>query len=61
MDATQIIDLISSSGFPIAMCCILLYYIKDRDAKLQESFDKMTEAFTEFKIIFKTKWDDNVD
>jgi len=49
MDITQIIDLISSTGFPIAMCCILVWYIKDRDEKLQGSFDKMTEAFIEFK------------
>lgn len=49
MDITQIVDLVSSTGFPIAMCCILVWYIKDRDEKLQGSFDKMTEAFIEFK------------
>lgn len=49
MDITQIVDLVSSTGFPIAMCCILVWYIKDRDEKLQSSFDNMTEAFIEFK------------
>lgn len=49
MEITQIVDLVSSTGFPIAMCCILVWYIKDRDEKLQGSFDKMTEAFIEFK------------
>lgn len=49
MSAPEIVDLISGTGFPIAMCCLLVYYIKDRDEKLQGSFDKMTEAFIEFK------------
>lgn len=49
MDVNAIIDLIGSLGFPVVMCFFLIDYIKDRDAKMQESFDRMTEAFTEFK------------
>lgn len=49
MTTAEIVDLLSGTGFPIAMCIILIYYIKDRDEKLQGSFDKMTEAFVEFK------------
>lgn len=49
MDVNGIIDLIGSLGFPVVMCFFLIDYIKDRDAKMQESFDRMTEAFTEFK------------
>lgn len=49
MDINSLLDMIGSLGFPIVMCFFLIDYIKDRDSKMQESFDKMTEAFTEFK------------
>ena len=49
MDVNAIIDLVGSLGFPVIMCFFLIDYIKDRDTKMQDSFDKMTEAFTEFK------------
>jgi len=61
MDAAQLIDLCSTTGFPIVMCCFLLYYIKDRDVKMQESFDKMTEAFIEFKTLFHNERGDSND
>lgn len=51
----EIIDLVSSIGFPAVMCVMLIDYIKDRDEKLQASFDHMTEAFTEFKALIQAQ------
>lgn len=43
MDANVITQIITSVGFPIAMCCALLWYIK----VLTEDRKKETEQFTE--------------
>lgn len=55
MEINEIMTLISSQGFPIVMCIVLIFYIKDRDDKMQEAFDRMTDAFTEFKALIESK------
>ena len=40
----DIVGVISSVGFPIAMALILLWYIYDSNNKHKEEIDKMSEA-----------------
>ena len=44
MDASGIAQLISTIGFPIAMCIYLLIYIKSFDEKYCEKLDSMAKA-----------------
>jgi hypothetical protein len=44
MDAGSITQLISTIGFPIAMCIYLLIYIKSFDEKYCEKLDNMAKA-----------------
>ena len=44
MDASTITQLISTIGFPIAMCIYLLIYIKSFDEKYCEKLDSMAKA-----------------
>ena len=44
MDITNIIQAISTVGFPIAMCLILMWYIKSNDDNHKEEMDKITDA-----------------
>lgn len=44
MDAGSITQLISTIGFPIAMCIYLLIYIKSFDEKYCEKLDSMAKA-----------------
>lgn len=61
MEFDAIIQAVSAVGFPIVMTVMLLVYIKDRDSKLQNSFDRMTEAFTKFETMINilAKKEDN--
>ena len=52
MDIQTLADFITTTGFPCSMCIVLILYIKDRDSKLQESFDKMTESFEKLSAQF---------
>lgn len=40
----EIMNLISSQGFPIAMCLILLYYVSNLQKTHKEEMDKMSTA-----------------
>lgn len=40
----DIVSIISTVGFPIAMALILLWYIYDSNNKHKEEIDKMSEA-----------------
>lgn len=42
--ATDLVQVISSVGFPIVMCLILMWYTKDIMEKHKEESDKFTEA-----------------
>lgn len=44
MDITNVIQAISTVGFPIAMCLILMWYIKSNDDNHKEEMDKITDA-----------------
>lgn len=44
MDISAIAQLISTIGFPIAMCIYLLIYIKSFDEKYCEQLNNMTKA-----------------
>lgn len=44
MDISTIMQLISTVGFPIAMCIYLLIYIKSFDEKYCEKLDNMARA-----------------
>lgn len=44
MDITNIMQAISTVGFPIAMCLILMWYIKSNDDNHKEEMDKITDA-----------------
>lgn len=44
MDISAIAQLISTIGFPIAMCIYLLIYIKSFDEKYCEKLDNMAKA-----------------
>ncbi len=44
MDYNTILQLISTIGFPIAMCIYLLFYIKSFDEKYCEQLNNMAKA-----------------
>lgn len=44
MDISTVAQLISTIGFPIAMCIYLLIYIKSFDEKYCEQLNNMTKA-----------------
>lgn len=44
MDLNTILQLISTIGFPIAMCIYLLFYIKSFDEKYCEQLSNMSKA-----------------
>lgn len=61
MEVTQIIDLISSLGFPIVMCIILLIYMKQENEKhddeikhLTDTINANTKVLTELSTLIKT-------
>ena len=61
MDTAQVIELISSVGFPIVMCLILLHYMKQETAKhdnevkhLTDTINANTKVLTELCTLIKT-------
>lgn len=60
MDAGQIIDLVSSLGFPVVMCAALFYYmINQRKAytaeldNLRTTLEENTKVLTELSTLIK--------
>lgn len=51
MDISTITQLISTIGFPIAMCIYLLIYIKSFDEKYCEKLDSMAKAIENNTIV----------
>ena len=51
MDISTIAQLISTIGFPIAMCIYLLIYIKSFDEKYCEKLDSMAKAIENNTIV----------
>lgn len=40
----QITNLIATTGFPIAMCLIVCYYVYSKDKSHKEEIDKLSDA-----------------
>ena len=53
MDITPIIQSISTVGFPIVMCLILLWYIKDIIEKHKEETEKFVEALNNNTLVLQ--------
>lgn len=53
MDIQNSISIISSVGFPIFMCLIMMYYIKYREDKNTETTNALNLAHTEEMLKFK--------
>lgn len=44
MDTNDLINIISTCGFPSAMCVLLLYYMQKNDTKHDEEIKHLTET-----------------
>lgn len=53
MDISAIIQSISTVGFPIVMCLILLWYIKDIIEKHKEETEKFVEALNNNTLVLQ--------
>lgn len=49
------VSLISSVGFPIFMCLVMMYYIKYREDKNTENTNALNKAHTEEMLEFKNE------
>ena len=50
MDSASIVSTISSVGFPIVMCLILVWYIKNTHEKLIEAIQSLTQAVIKLEV-----------
>lgn len=53
MDITAITQIISTVGFPIAMCCALLWYIKNLNDVRKEETEKFTDALNKNTLVLQ--------
>ena len=53
MDVEIIIQIISTVGFPIAMCVALLWYIKDMADKHKKETEQLTEALNNNTLVLQ--------
>lgn len=53
MDVEIIIQIISTVGFPIAMCVALLWHIKDMADKHKQETEKFTEALNNNTLVLQ--------
>lgn len=61
MDVTVLTQIVSTVGFPIAMCGLLAYYIKYTEDKHREEIDKLTQAVNNNTLLIQkllTKMDE---
>ena len=61
MDVTVLTQIVSTVGFPIAMCGLLEYYIKYTEDKHREEIDKLTQAVNNNTLLIQkllTKMDE---
>jgi hypothetical protein len=64
MDINVILQAITSVGFPIVMCIMLMYYIRETTAKHKEESDKFAEALNANTLVLQKlcdKLDENVE
>lgn len=50
MDSNAIISTISSVGFPIVMCLLLIWYIRNTHEKLIEAIQSLTQAVVKLEV-----------
>ena len=53
MDVGSITQIISTVGFPIAMCCALLWYIKNLTEARKEETEQFTEALNNNTLVLQ--------
>lgn len=53
MDVTVITQLVSTVGFPIAMCSLMSYYIKYTEDKHREEIDTMRDALNNNTMVLQ--------
>jgi hypothetical protein len=53
MDVGSITQIVSTVGFPIAMCVALLWYIKDLTDKHKQETEQFTEALNNNTLILQ--------
>ena len=61
MDSASIVSTISSVGFPIVMCLILVWYIKNTHEKLIEAIQSLTQAVIKLEVRLDKIEDENGD
>ena len=59
MDISALAQIVSTVGFPIAMCIILLWFNKDLTDKQKEETEKFTEALNNNTLVLQ-KLCDNI-
>ena len=52
---SDIAQIIATLGFPIAMCCILCWYINKRDERTDKTLGTLTAAITELSQQIKDR------
>ena len=53
MDFTNIITVISNVGFPICMCLVLLFYLRESDKKHDEEVAHLREALNNNTLVMQ--------
>lgn len=53
MDANMILQAITSVGFPIVMCLMLMWYVKEISTKHKEESDKFAEALNNNTLVLQ--------
>ena len=53
MDVSSITQIISTVGFPIVMCLVMMWYIKDTSDKHKEETSKFTEALNNNTLVLQ--------
>ena len=53
MDVNVILQAITSVGFPIVMCIMLMYYIKEMTANRKEESDKFADALNNNTLVLQ--------
>lgn len=53
MDISAITQVVSTVGFPIAMCCLMGYYIKYTEDRHREEVSELTKAVNNNTIVLQ--------
>lgn len=53
MDANAVVTIISTVGFPIAMCLILFFYIYKKQEKTDDTIAKLTETINNNTLVMQ--------